>query len=346
MCPGGGLPAILMDAGLIDLRVHFGLNIPPEETIKLQRKTSCSVLPMKNRVIERDASWWTARGFNDSKTTIEYGTYRDTELGLRPEATFLQSSALTEYQQSYGSASSTNYSQPDDSALGINTIPEMHRNDADVGLAVIWLNDVIYETPVNDPLFSAHKEWIWQPGGGYAGIPQYHSDNAAGVIACARQVQSSLVRKHIVQTNFCTQYRYCIPQSGKPDFCTPLAGSPRQSITEDFPQLKPVQLRLLQLLTSMSRLTLIEEGALTKNILAESYLTGRSSPGLPDDQWIKEVVAWESRVWASHQALISAAIIGPSVFDDFAHEYTEPVVDEGDRQLCQSLKMRKSGAFA
>jgi hypothetical protein len=96
----------------------------------------------------------------------------------------------------------------------------------------------------------------------------------------------------------------------------------------------------------MSRLTLIEEGALTKNILAESYLTGRSSPGLPDDHWIKEVVAWESRVWASHQALISAAIIGPSVFDDFAYEYTEPVVDEGDRQLCQSLKMRKSGAFA
>jgi hypothetical protein len=198
MCPGGGLPAILMDAGLVDLSVHFGLNIPPEETIKMQRKTSCTVLPMKDRVIERDASWWTARGFNDSKTTIEYGTYRDTESGLRPEATFLQSSALTEYQQSYGSASSTNYSQPDDSALGINTIPEMHRNDADVGLAVIWLNDVIYETPVNDPLFSAHKEWIWQPGGGYAGIPQYHSDNAAGVIACARQVQSSLFRRYIV----------------------------------------------------------------------------------------------------------------------------------------------------
>ena len=107
-----------------------------------------------------------------------------------------------------------------------------------------------------------------------------------------------------------------------------------------------MQLRLLQLLRSMSRLAHIENGPQMKNVLAQSKVAGRLSPGLPDDQWIKEVIAWESRVWASYQALLAAAVVGPSVFDEFANEYTEPVIDDGDRQLCQSLKMRKSGGFA
>ena len=123
-------------------------------------------------------------------------------------------------------------------------------------------------------------------------------------------------------------------------------GSPLESFTADFPQLKPVQLRLLQLLRSVSRLARIEDGAQKKNVLAQSFVIGRTSPGLPDNQWIKEVIAWESRVWASYQALIATAAVGPSVFDEFAHEYTEPIMDEGDRQLCQSMKMRKAGGFA
>jgi hypothetical protein len=188
MCQGGDLPAILMDSGLVDLRVHFGLNVSPKDTVKLQKKTTCNVLPMKDRIIVRDASWWTARGFNDSKTTIEYGTYRNTEAILRPEATFIQATALTEYQQSYGSDAASNYSHINENEVWINTIPEMHRTDADVGLAVIWLNGVHYDTPVNDPLFSAHIAWTWQPGGGYADVTKYKSDNAAGVVACAQQV--------------------------------------------------------------------------------------------------------------------------------------------------------------
>ncbi|KAH7087776.1 hypothetical protein FB567DRAFT_353579 [Paraphoma chrysanthemicola] len=328
MCQGGESPALAMDSGIVDMRTHFGINVAPMDSIKLQRKTVCNVLPMQDRIITRNASWWAARGFNDTKTTIEYGTYRDTDPILRPEATFLQAASLTESQQSYGSDSAGNFSHPDESAVGINTLPEMRRSDADVSLMAIWLNDVVYEKPVNDPLFSAHQEWIYLPGGGYAGVPLYRSDNAAGVIGCAEQ------------------YRYCVPRAGKPDFCTSAGGSPLESFTEDFPALNPVQVRLLQLLRSIARLVKIKEGAEFKNVLAQSKVTGRTSPGLPDDQWIRELVAWEARVWASYQTLIATAVIGPSVFDEFANEYTEPVVEEGDRQLCQSLKMRKSGGFA
>jgi hypothetical protein len=196
ICLGGEMPAILMESGMIDLRVHFGLNLLPAETVKVQRNTTCSVLPVDNRIFVRDASWWNGRT-NKSETTIEYGTYRDTDPKLRPEATFIQAEALTHSQQSYGASAITNYSHPSDVAIGINTIPEMERRDADLGLAAIWLNDVIYETPVDDPLFSAHREWNFTPGGGHADIIEYKSDNAAGVIGCTQQVRSLFSRSTI-----------------------------------------------------------------------------------------------------------------------------------------------------
>ncbi|KAH7386872.1 hypothetical protein DE146DRAFT_185138 [Phaeosphaeria sp. MPI-PUGE-AT-0046c] len=328
ICRGGEVPALLMDSGMVDLRTHFGLNVPPQETVKIQKKTTCSVLPIENRIVERDASWWAARGFKDTKTTIEYGTYRNTDRELRPEATFIQANALSKYQQSYGSSSIMSYLQPDLSFIGVDPIPEMQRDDADVALAAIWLNDVTYEKPVEDPLFSAHKEYIYTPGGGYPNETKFKSDYAAGVVGCAQQ------------------YRFCIPQAGTKDFCTQLSGSPLDNFTESFPHLKPVQRSLLQVLQSISRLASIEDGAQMQNIQAKSYLFDNFSPGLPSDQWKKEVIAWEARVWTSYQALIAAAIGGPAVFDENAHEYIEPVDNEGDRQMCKSLKMRKSGSFA
>jgi hypothetical protein len=192
LCSSGDLPALLMDSGMLDLRDHFGLNVAAGETVKIQKKTTCNVLPIENRIVVRNASWWTARGFKDTKTTIEYGTFRNTGPLLRPEATFIQADALTLYQQSYGSASAFSYNRPDETAIGINPIPEMRRNDTDISLAAVWLNDVVYEAPVNDPLFSAHKPWIYTPGGGYPNQTQYKSDNRAGVVGCAQQVQSPI----------------------------------------------------------------------------------------------------------------------------------------------------------
>jgi hypothetical protein len=82
------------------------------------------------------------------------------------------------------------------------------------------------------------------------------------------------------------------------------------------------------------------------NLLATANIFDDWSSGLPSDQWVKEIIGWESRVWASYQTLIAAAVIGPSVFDQYAHEYIESADNEGDREMCQSLKMRKSGSFA
>lgn len=142
------------------------------------------------------------------------------------------------------------------------------------------------------------------------------------------------------------QYSYCIPQQGTDDFCTPLSGSPLDDFTESFPNLKPVQRSLLQVLRSISRLVSIRDGAQTQDIKAKSYTFDNFSPGLPSDQWKRELIAWEARVWASYQTLVATAIGGPAMFDERAEEYIEPVDNDGDRQMCKALKMRKSGSFA
>ncbi|KAF1947008.1 hypothetical protein EJ02DRAFT_449990 [Clathrospora elynae] len=328
MCLAGKTPAWSMDSGLLDLRTHFGLNIQVDDTVKFRRQTTCNVLPIEGHIFFRNESYFSTNGFVGAQTTIEYGAYRDTKPSLRPEATFVQSTALTNHQMAYGSDGIMSFLRPDQSYLGIDPLPEMRREDADVALMAVWLNTISYYEPVDDPLFSAHQETIYVSGGGYPNDTLYESDNVAGVVGCAEQ------------------YQFCIPQNGKEDFCTELSGSPLEDYTADFPQLRPLQLRLLQLLRSITRFLHIQDGAAKGNILAEDSRTRFLSQGLPDDQWIKEVVAWESLVWAGYQAVISAAVIGPKVFDKFADEYTEPMTDEGDRELCQSLKMRKSGGFA
>lgn len=68
-------------------------------------------------------------------------------------------------------------------------------------------------------------------------------------------------------------------------------------------------------------------------------------PGLPDDQWMREVVAWEKFVWASLQTVTSDYAVGhatrdPSVLDHIRNETTL-----GERQLCGIQRMRKSGGF-
>lgn len=81
-----------------------------------------------------------------------------------------------------------NYLLPDASAIGINALREMQRDDADVAVIAIWLNDVSYQQTVNDPLFAAHRAYNYVLGGGYPNLTRYKSDFRAGAIGCAVQV--------------------------------------------------------------------------------------------------------------------------------------------------------------
>jgi hypothetical protein len=70
--------------------------------------------------------------------------------------------------------------------LNWQTLDEMNRTDADVALAFIALNNVMYHKPVDDPLFSAHRKVPY--GLGSYARTEYKPDHLAGAIGCAVQV--------------------------------------------------------------------------------------------------------------------------------------------------------------
>jgi hypothetical protein len=63
----------------------------------------------------------------------------------------------------------------------------MNRTDADVALAFVALNSVLYHRPVNDPLFSAHRNVTYNLGP--IARTEYKSDHIAGALGCAVQVR-------------------------------------------------------------------------------------------------------------------------------------------------------------
>lgn len=79
------------------------------------------------------------------------------------------------------------------------------------------------------------------------------------------------------------QYQFCIPRIGKDDFCTELTGSPLEVEANDYPDASPVQLSILQLLRSMTRLIAITMGPLFDSLQASNTVQRGSSPGLPAD---------------------------------------------------------------
>lgn len=76
-----------------------------------------------------------------------------------------------------------------DGESSITPLPEMNRTDADVNLIAVWSNAIVYENPVNDPLFAAHRlEMRAQSSGTDKAL--YWADHYAGVIGCAEQVRN------------------------------------------------------------------------------------------------------------------------------------------------------------
>lgn len=69
----------------------------------------------------------------------------------------------------------------------------MQRGDADISLIAVWLNNVKFEQPVDDPLFAAHHPKTYIVGGGYPNYTRYKTDFAAGVIGCAQQVSNQWI---------------------------------------------------------------------------------------------------------------------------------------------------------
>lgn len=67
--------------------------------------------------------------------------------------------------------------------------PELHRWDADVTLRLTMKSAVLYGEPVDDPMFSAHREVTYRVSSTGDNVTMYLSDNPGSVMGCAQQVR-------------------------------------------------------------------------------------------------------------------------------------------------------------
>jgi hypothetical protein len=184
-------PAISFDSGLLDLNDAFGMNLENANRIRYRRKSTCAVLSL------------------DGYTRLRNATLRDVRAG-RP---IIPGEQIIEYL--YGTVGNTSKGRIGVSTIGANVtrqytmlhtiarpnqaasftfIPEMQREDADVSLRLTIKGSMNYATPVNDPLFAAHRPWnpIVQTG---INRTSYLSDSPASAIGCAQQPTVSILHR-------------------------------------------------------------------------------------------------------------------------------------------------------
>jgi hypothetical protein len=84
------------------------------------------------------------------------------------------------------------YVLPDwDAFTELDPLPEMKSDDADLVLVMIPKNQMKYETPVNDPVFAAHKPFVYRLPSSTASTTNYLSDWPISTLGCKEQVSSS-----------------------------------------------------------------------------------------------------------------------------------------------------------
>ncbi|KAF2120277.1 hypothetical protein BDV96DRAFT_642118 [Lophiotrema nucula] len=204
-------------------------------------------------------------------------------------------------------------------------------DDADLPLLFIGTNQLNYQVPVDDPVFSAHTAYThkWSNHRTYT---RFYPDNQVSVSGCKEQYQS------------------CFSRHASAQYCTDLSGLPTLEMTEDLHLrgASEVQVAGLQLLTRISILYDITAGLSNADGLevdTKVFDTVGSIASLPDDQWVREIVRLEGLIWAALQTLTSDYAIGVGVQTPAVKDFLRKNLIDGEKQLCGVQRMRKAGAI-
>jgi hypothetical protein len=110
-----------------------------------------------------------------------------------------------------------------------------------------------------------------------------------------------------------------------------------------FPNASSIQRAILRLLVMSS--IAFDMGRNLKEPEAGHMSLEGAITSLSRDQWMRELVIWESQVWASFQIAVADYASGTS--DRVPATKEERIVPStsGEKALCMTQKMRKSGAF-
>ena len=158
--------------------------------------------------------------------------------------------------------------------LGFEPIPALNRTDADVMLVGIIFNDIQFQQPCEDPIFTAHDISNRQLPSGQT-VTSVFTDHYAGTIACAEQ------------------HQFCNPNNKK---CTDLAGYSDASL-QIYDRLDTnnmqgsVGLRIGSSLSVTSVFNTIS-GRGASALQAQNSVSVLSQGPLPNNQWEIESSSW------------------------------------------------------
>ena len=214
----------------------------------------------------------------------------------------------------------------------------MRRDDADV--AIMFLTAaVIYTHPVYDPWFHAQKKMIKLDTVASTNVTLYIPASPATAMGCTIQVRCE-ARASYADTDK-PQHQFCIKMSFG-DHCSKMDSLPVNITSSDWVDASAVQLSALQLLVEANQMMSLVNN---HEVSAASHLgnEGVVVDQIPPNQWVIEVRAMESFVWAALQVYLADYAIGPGVRSPESADYIIAPATQDDKQLCTSQKMRKAG---
>ncbi|KAF2105559.1 hypothetical protein BDV96DRAFT_509152 [Lophiotrema nucula] len=308
LCDSRSGTAVSVDSGLVHPNKAFGLNLSPKDAVHFRRKVTCSVLPLDNRtyIVPAAEFPYFSRPPLPQEEILLVSLGNFSSHGKFDNATFAVSLTRTNASDEFGMRNLLAYTDPRFADPDrVKYIPELKRNDSDTVLKLIAKNKVVYSSPVDDPLFSAHIPWTDQD----TNETSYFPDFPVAVVGCAEQVSYL----------------------------------PASLTTEDLPGANDVQLATLRLLLASSYY--FDMGYAENLRASALVGTGGYVDSLPNDQWVKEVAGWESTTWAMLQVAVGDYFTGAKARDPYADSYASLANSEGEKALCTKLRMRRSGGF-
>lgn len=329
MCEQNAKHAVALDSGLLDVNDIFGLNLGPNDRLQFRKRSTCAVLPTEGHTTIIKAKDFPlkirARDLTITDEELVLHHYGENPgLGIWKNVTQVHSLLDANISQTYNVLGKSILNAPSlFGRLSRQTVvlPEMRRDDADVVILAVFKYATEYHQPVDDPVFAAHRNVsrLAAAGKGSEIVNIYHSDHSATWIGCA------------------SQYQFCPNQQ-----CGKLGSLPG-NLSEVFPQATDLQLAVMDLIVNSSVLFDLSSN---KKVQAQSLrLNSGTIPSLPNNQWIVELQAWESFVWAALQTSIADYAIGPAVRSSLVEGNVTRPATSAQNKLCGIQRMRKAGGF-
>lgn len=226
-------------------------------------------------------------------------------------------------------------------ASAVKLLPSMERKDADVHAVAVLLNNVQFHSQSDDLIYSVHKNYTVLDALEYKNRTIYRADHPLIAVGCTQQVGVLYFRT--LNSLTLLKYQFCVATSSE-EQCSDLNALPSDAKSLHLSGASAIQIAALQLLIEFSLFYPL--GRISQpNAALKMGSHDQILEKLPDTEWITEVKAWESNVWAALQTGISDYAIGPSARARISDGDIHKPNSTGENQLCGTQRMRKSGSF-